>query len=219
VTVEVILLALASTIRPTSLAAVYTLLSGASPRRLMTAYVTAGLLFTIAFGALVVWAFHGIHISSGTDRAKGIADIAGGVIVLGFAALVLTGRVSGPRATDAPRAPGRWERVLDKHRTLRTAAIAGPATHIPGIFYLVALNLIVAQDPSVSAGLIQILIYNVIWFALAITALAICIVEPTAARTAIEAVTGWTRRHARALLLVVSLAVGAVLLAHGLLTV
>jgi hypothetical protein len=219
VTLEVILLALASTIRPTSLAAVYTLLSSASPRRLMTAYVTAGLLFTIAFGALVVWAFHGITVSSGTNRAKGIADIAGGVIVLGFAVLILTGRVSGPHATDAPRAPSRWERVLDKHRTLRTAAVAGPATHIPGIFYLVALNVIVAQDPSVSAGIIQILVYNVIWFALAITALAICIVQPSAARTAVEAVTGWTRQHTRALLLFVSLVVGVVLLTHGLLTV
>jgi hypothetical protein len=218
VTIEVILLALASTIRPTSLAAVYTLLSGASPRRLMTAYVVAGLLFTIAFGAVVVWAFHGITVSSGS-RAKGIADIAGGVIVLGFAVLILTGRVSGPHATDAPRAPSRWERVLDKHRTLRTAAVAGPATHIPGIFYLVALNVIVAQDPSVSAGIIQILVYNVIWFALAITALAICIVQPSAARTAVEAVTGWTRQHTRALLLFVSLVVGAVLLTHGLLTV
>jgi hypothetical protein len=219
VTVEVILLALASTIRPTSLAAVYTLLSGASPRRLMTAYVTAGLLFTIAFGALVVWAFHGINVSSGTDRTKGIANIVGGVIVLGFAVLVLTGRISGPHPTDAPRAPSRWERVLDKHRTVRTAAIAGPATHIPGLFYLVALNVIVAQHPSVSAGLIQIVIYNVIWFALAITALAICIVEPSAARSTVEAVTGWTRQHTRTLLLVVSLAVGAVLLTHGLLTI
>jgi hypothetical protein len=219
VTIEVILLALASTIRPTSLAAVYTLLSGASPRRLMTAYVIAGLLFTIAFGAVVVWAFHGITVSSGSDRAKGIADIAGGVIVLGFAVLILTGRVSGPHATDAPRAPSRWEQVLDKHRTLRTAAVAGPATHIPGIFYLVALNVIVSQDPSVSAGSIQILIYNVIWFALAITALAICIVQPSAARTAVEAVTGWTRQHTRTLLLVVSLVVGAVLLTHGLLSV
>jgi hypothetical protein len=219
VTLEVILLALASTIRPTSLAAVYTLLSGASPRRLMTAYVISGLLFTIAFGALVVWAFHGIAVSSGTGRAKGIADIAGGVIVLGFAVLILTGRVSGPHATDAPPAPNRWERLLDKHRTLRTAALAGPATHIPGLFYLVALNVIVAHDPSVTRGVIEILIYNVIWFALAITALAICIFQPSAARTSVGAVTGWSRQHARALLLVVSLAVGVALVIHGLLTV
>jgi len=219
VTFEVILLALASSIRPTSLAAVYALLSGTSPRRLMTAYVIAGLLFTITFGALVVWAFHGISVSSGTDRAKGIADIAGGVIVLGFAVLILTGRVSGPHATDAPRAPSRWERVLDQHRTPGTAALAGPTTHIPGLFYLVALNVIVAHNPSVSVGLIEILIYNVIWFALAIAALAICVFQPSAARTAVAAVTSWTAQHARALLLVVSFGVGVVLLIHGLLTV
>jgi hypothetical protein len=219
VTFEVILLALATAIRPTSLAAVYALLSGASPRRLMTAYVITGLLFTIAFGALVVWAFHGVSIDSGSGRAKGIADIAGGVIVLGFAVGVLTGRVSGPHASDAPRAPGRWARLLDNHRTLRTAAMAGPATHIPGLFYLVALNVIVAQDPSVAVGVIALLIYNVIWFALAIAGLAICIFQPSAARTAIAAVADWTRGHARALLLVVSLTVGVVLLVHGLLAV
>jgi hypothetical protein len=141
------------------------------------------------------------------------------LIVLGFAVLILTGRVRGPHVTDAPSAPGRWDQLLDKHRTLRTAALAGPATHIPGIFYLVALNVIVAHDPSVAVGVIEILIYNVIWFALAITALAICIVRPSAARTAVEAVTGWTRQHTRALLLGVSLAVGVALLTHGLLTV
>jgi hypothetical protein len=218
VTFEVILLALASTIRPTSLAAVYTLLSSPAPRRLMIAYVIAGLTFTIAFGALVVWAFHGIAVSSGTDRAKGIGDIAGSVLVLGFAALVLTGRISGPHA-DAPRAPGRWEQLLDQHRTVRTAALAGPATHIPGIFYLAALNVIVANHTSVAAGFVEILLYNVIWFALPITALTICIIQPDAARTVVGGVADWARHHARTILVVLSLGIGIVLLVHGLITI
>jgi len=218
VTFEVILLALASTIRPTSLAAVYTLLSSPAPRRLMIAYVIAGLTFTIAFGALVVWAFHGIAVSSGTDRAKGIGDIAAAVVVLGFAALVLTGRISGPHA-DAPRAPGRWEQLLDQHRTVRTAALAGPATHIPGIFYLAALNVIVANHTSVAAGMVEILLYNVIWFALPITALTICIVEPDTARTVVGGVADWARHRARTILVVLSLAIGIVLLVHGLITI
>jgi hypothetical protein len=218
VTFEVILLALASTIRPTSLAAVYTLLSSPAPRRLMIAYVIAGLTFTIAFGALVVWAFHGIAVSSGTDRAKGIGDIAGSVLVLGFAALVLTGRISGPHA-DAPRAPGRWEQLLDQHRTVRTAALAGPATHIPGIFYLAALNVIVAHHTGVAAGIVEILLYNVIWFALPITALTICIIQPDAARTVVGGVADWARHHARTILVVLSLGIGIVLLVHGLITI
>ena len=217
-TFEVILLALASTIRPTSLAAVYTLLSSPAPRRLMIAYVIAGLTFTIAFGALVVWAFHGIAVSSGTDRAKGIGDIAGSVLVLGFAVLVLTGRISGPHA-DAPRAPGRWEQLLDQHRTVRTAALAGPATHIPGIFYLAALNVIVANHTSVAAGIVEILLYNVIWFALPITALTICIVEPDTARTVVGGVADWALHHARTILVVLSLGIGIVLLVHGLITI
>ena len=217
-TFEVILLALASTIRPTSLAAVYTLLSSPAPRRLMIAYVIAGLTFTIAFGALVVWAFHGIAVSSGTDRAKGIGDIAGSVLVLGFAGLVLTGRISGPHA-DAPRAPGRWEQLLDQHRTVRTAALAGPATHIPGIFYLAALNVIVANHTSVAAGIVEILLYNVIWFALPITALTICIIEPDTARTVVGKVADWALHHARTILVVLSLGIGIVLLVHGLVTI
>ena len=215
---EVILLALASTIRPTSLAAVYTLLSSPAPRRLMIAYVIAGLTFTIAFGALVVWAFHGIAVSSGTNRAKGIADVVGSVIVLGFAVLVLTGRVSAPHA-DAPRAPGRWEQLLDQHRTVGTAALAGRATHIPGIFYLAALNVIVAHHASVAAGIIEILLYNVIWFALPITALTISIIQPDAARAVVGGAADWTRHHARTILVVVSLGIGIVLLVHGLITI
>jgi hypothetical protein len=184
----------------------------------MIAYVIAGLIFTIAFGALVVWAFHGVAVGSGTDRAKGTADLVGSVIVLGFAGLLLTGRVSGPHA-DAPRAPGRWEQLLDRHRTVRTAALAGPATHIPGIFYLVALNVIVAHHTSVAAGVVEILLYNVIWFALPITALTICIIQPDAARTVIGGVADWTRQRAHATLVVVSLAIGIVLLVHGLITI
>ena len=84
VIVEIFVLALASTIRPTSLAAVYTLVSHDGRRRLMWAYVVAGLAFTVAFGAVIVGATHGIHLGSGTNKTKGIADIAGGIVALAF---------------------------------------------------------------------------------------------------------------------------------------
>jgi Sap, sulfolipid-1-addressing protein len=219
VTFDVILLALATTVRPTSLAAVYTLLSDDEPRRLMIAYVIAGLAFTIAFGLLVTLAFHGVSINHGTDEAKGIAEIVGGAVVLGFAGFVLRGRVGGPRAGDAPRAPGRWERVLEGRRTVKTAALAGPLTHIPGLFYLVALNIIVAHNPSATVGAGEILLYNLIWFALPIAALATCLVRPSTARDAIARVNEWTRHHTRGILVGVSLFVGVVLLVRGVLTV
>ena len=48
----------------------------------------------------------------------------------------------------APGPSARLSRLLEHRLTLRTTAIAGPATHIPGLFYLVALNVIVANDPG-----------------------------------------------------------------------
>jgi hypothetical protein len=82
---EVILLALLSTVRPTSLAAVYALLSAPNPRRLMTIYNAVGIVFTVGFGLVVIWAFNGIRYDAGSDETMGVAEIAGGILVIGFA--------------------------------------------------------------------------------------------------------------------------------------
>jgi len=217
VTLEIIALALATTIRPTSLAAVYALLASDVPRRLMGAYVAAGLVFTIAVGMLIVGAFDGIDLGAGSGRTKAIAQLAGGIVVLAFAVGVLTGRVGGKRGEDAVRPGGRWNDLLHRRLTLRTAALAGPLTHVPGLFYLVALNLIVAHNTSPLAGLAELVVYNVIWFAIPIAALAVCFVRPAAARDAVQAIQDWTRRHARTIVLVVAFVVGAVLVLRGVL--
>ena len=104
-TIEIILLALATTVRPTSLAAVDALLSTVAPRRLMIVYTAAGLTFTIAVGLLIIGVFQGVDINSGTDRTKGIAEIASGIVALAFALGVLTGRIGGAHARR--RAEGR----------------------------------------------------------------------------------------------------------------
>ncbi len=216
VTIEIILLALANTVRPTSLAAVYALLATDAPRRLMAVYVAAGLVFTVAVGVIVIGAFDGIDIGAGSGHTKAVAQLAGGVLVLVFAVGVLTGRVGGRQAEDAPKPGGRFERLREHRVTWRTAALAGPATHIPGIFYVVALNLIVSSHARTFGGLLEVLIYNVIWFAIPIAALAVCVVRPETARDAIEAIQSWTRRHAREIVLVVSFGIGAVLTVRGL---
>jgi hypothetical protein len=219
VTIDVILLALGSVIRPTCLAAVYALLSADQPRRLMIAYVIAGLAFTISFSLLILLAFNGVSVSHGSDRAKGIAEIAGGVIVLGFAWFVQTRGIGNRHASDAPRPPNRWERELKGRLTIKTAALAGPLTHLPGLFCLVALNIIAAHHPNTTGAVLEVLVYNLIWFAVPIAALAVCVVQPSAARDIVAAINDWTRQHARGILVGVSLLVGVVLLVRGALTV
>jgi Sap-like sulfolipid-1-addressing protein len=219
VIVEIFVLALASTIRPTSMAAVYALVSHDSRRALMVVYVVAGLLFTIAFGLAVVYAFHGIHLHSGSDQTKGIADLVGGALAVGFGVAILTGRVPARRGHDGPDTGSRVSRMLGDRLTMPTAAVAGPVTHIPGVFYLIALNVIVAHNPQVAGGTVAVLTYNAIWFALPLLALAACLTRPEAAMDAISAVERWARDHSRPILLAVCFGVGAALLVRGALSV
>ena len=217
-TIEIIVLAMASTIRPTSLAAVYALLEHKSRRALMLAYVVGGLAFTIAFGLVVVYVFHGIHLQQGTGRAKATAEIIGGAVALAFGIALLTGRAHEPHAREAPEAGGRLQAMLDQHVTTRIAVLAGPATHIPGIFYLIALNVIVAHNVRVAKGTFAVATYNAIWFALPILALVLCILKPDAARDAVGSVDRWAREHSRSILLWVSFLVGTALVVRGALT-
>ena len=59
---QLIVLALATAVRPTSLAAVYALLLSPAPRRLMWAYVLVGAAFTISVGLFVILALHGVSV-------------------------------------------------------------------------------------------------------------------------------------------------------------
>ena len=216
--VEIVVLALASTIRPTSLAAVYALLRHDSRLALICAYVAAGLVFTIAFGLAVVYVFHGIHIQSGTGRTKGIADIIGGILALVFGVALLTGRVRGPQTGYAPSAGTRLNTLLAERLSLPKAAAAGPATHIPGVFYLIALNVIVAHNPHVPGGTLAVLTYNAVWFAIPLIALGACLVSPGAARDVIGSVEEWARLRSRTILLYVAFGVGVALIVRGALS-
>lgn len=202
--------------RPTSVAALYALLAAPAPRRLLVAYILAGLVFTIAFGLLVIWAVGGVDVGAGTTRSKGIADLLAGAALIALAIVIGTGRVRWRMGAEAPRTPRDWSQRLEGRLTVRTALLAGPATHVPGIFYLVALNVIVAHDPARLTGVVEVLLYNAIWFALPFAALAVCIVRPEAARELVGDIQRWSRDHSRLLVTTVCAGVGIALAVRGL---
>ena len=216
--VELVLLALASTVRPTSLAAVYAILPRTSARRLLLAFVVVGLTWTIAFGLLVIGAFHGIHLSSGNDQTRAIADIAGGVVLLVFGLLALTGHSPVRVRREAPGPGEGWQARFERRLTPTTAAVAGALTHIPGVFYLVALNVIVAHNVRAPAAIGALVTYNAIWFTIPLLALATCIVRPMAAQDLVSAVQQWARARSRAILLATAFLAGAALVVRGALT-
>ena len=175
-----------------------------------------GLAFTFVFGVVVVGVFHGIHLHSGTGRTKGIADMVGGAVALLFGVALLTGVVGRRRRRASASNNGLMAR-LDRQITVRFAALAGPLTHIPGVFYLIALNVIVAHNPELPGGVITVAIYDAIWFAVPIAALMICVVNPDAARSLVLVVAEWIRGHTRTIVLTTSFVVGAALILRGLL--
>ena len=217
--IEILVLALASTVRPTSLAAVSAILSHDSRRRLLLAYVSRGfgLHLRLRGGRRRRISRNPPHPRQRSD--EGIADIVGGVVALLFGCAVLTGRIHRRPDHDAPGTGIDWKSRLDRRLTVPAAAIAGPLTHIPGFFYLIALNVIVAHNPRLPGGLLAVGIYDAIWFALPLAALATCTVNPDAARHAVASVHRWTGQHSRALLLVTSFTVGVALVIRGALSV
>ena len=193
---DVLVLALASAPRPAGIAALYALLSASSPRRVLLAYIAAGFTFSAAVGVLVVAIFHGAGIDyRGTDVYAAI-ELIGGLAALGFAIAVGTGRRELPSRDSASREESKIIRGL-RNPTVTTAAVAGVATHVPGLFYIVALNAIIAEGPSFASGVLQVLLFNAIWFAAAIAAVVIFLLRPGVAPRALSRVISWARRHAR----------------------
>lgn len=213
--IEVLLLALAGTLGPTTLAAVSTLLARESRRRLLFAYVICGFAFTMLFGMLVVGVFHGIHTQPKNNETHAAADIAGGVAALLLGLGVLTG-VVGRRPKDATaKTGGTWAARLDQGVTVRVAALAGLVTHLPGLSYLIALNAIVAANPELPGGTVAVATYNGVWFAVPIAALILCSTNPDGAQRAIAALAEAATRHSRSILLVTCFVVGTALIVRG----
>jgi Sap, sulfolipid-1-addressing protein len=213
--VEVFILAAASALRPsTSTAAVYALLSSERPRPVLAAFTVAGMLFSCAIGIVVVLALHGIPLPGGESERIAVVDIAGGAAMLGFAAGVGSGHVERLRRRRAPERPGRVVTML-RRPTLKVAGAAGVATHVPGLFYLVALNAIAAGSPSILEALAAVLVYNAIWFLVPIGAFVVAGRHAERAHAVIDDVNAWTRAHEQVIVVAVFASVGSYLVVKG----
>ena len=213
--VDVLVLALASATRPAGIAALYALLSASAPRRVVVAYIAAGFAFSAAVGVLVVAIFHGAGIDyRGTDVYAAI-ELLGGLAAVGFAIAVGSGRRELPSRDSGTCGESTVIRRL-RNPTVTTAAVGGVATHVPGLFYILALNAIIAEGPGFVAGALQVLLFNAIWFASAIAAVVMFLIRPGVASRALARVDNWARRHARVTTVLVFGLVGSYLAIRGL---
>ncbi len=212
-TLEVVVLALGSALRPAGAAALYALLSASHPRRVLVSYVVVGFLFSSAVGVLVLVVFHGAHLRHEDNVVNALVQLLGGVAALGYAAGVGSGRAQPP-SHNRSAGPSRVAEHL-RNPSVATAAVAGVATHLPGLFYLVALNAIVTHRDSLAAGVVEVLLFNAIWFSAGIASVVIFLIRPGAARRALGRANDWARLHARGATVLVFGAVGAYLTING----
>jgi hypothetical protein len=214
VSLEALALAMVCAIRPTALASVYALLSSPTPQRPLAAYTIAGLASSAISGAIVVLVLHGVRLETGTSTVNAVIELAGGAGALGFAAGIATGRIRGVSRGEHSTGDSRLVRQL-RHPSLRVAAAAGVATHLPGLLYLLGLNAIADGAPPLVEGLLAVFVFDAIWLAIPFCALVVSIHRPEAARAAIGRVSAWMLSHERASLTVVFGVVGTYFTVRG----
>ena len=218
--IEALVLGLISGLRPaTSQAAVIALLKTPDPRRTLLFFLIAGFLWSMVVGLVLVLAFHGARVSLGGSTFTALVDLVAGVAALAFAIGYRRGRLSMPRRERRVRSTnGAGTRLAQQlhNPSVATAAVAGVATHIPGLIYVVALNAIAAGEPATVNAAVQVAIYNALWFAVPIAALALAILRPGRAPEYLELATRWGRQHEQILVVVTLGGLGVYLTIKGL---
>ncbi|WP_433037797.1 GAP family protein [Actinomycetospora sp. CA-053990] len=127
-------------------------------------------------------------------------------------------RVPGPARPPGGGAPGPPAGALRRRLaqpTVPNAAVAGVATHLPGVFYLGALAAIVADRPGLVSGLLQVGVYNLLWYAVPLAALASWTWRPETTRDSAARLTAWVQAHKKHLIVTVFVLVGVYLVVVG----
>jgi hypothetical protein len=213
---EALVLALTGVIRPTSAAAVFAMLSTPRPQRLLVAYLVVGLGFSLAVGTLVVVLLGGLQSTRASSSVRPLLDVVLGTSALGCAVSAWIGWLprSRPRGSGEPDS---WLRRRLTDLSPSGAAAAGVLTHLPGLVYLAALNAIAAGAGGTASRVLQVVVYNGIWFSLAIVALVLSVYRPTVSREVLERVISWIREHQRVITIGFFGALGGYLVVVGVL--
>ena len=162
----------------------------------------------------MVLILHGVRLETESSTVNAVIELAGGGAALGFAAGIATGRIRGGTRGEQAKGDSRAVGEL-RNPTLRVAAAAGVATHLPGLLYLLGLNAIARGDPPLVDGLLAVLVFDVIWLTIPFCALVASIRRPEVVRAAIGRASAWMLSHERAILILVFSVVGAYFTIRG----
>jgi hypothetical protein len=214
VSTEALALAVVSIIRPTTAAAVWAMLVGSRPRRLLAAYLLAGMGVSLSVGIAVVLAAGDAFLGrSGIQLRATVLVLLGSVALLGAVAVRL-GWMRRFRQ-DALATVRHSHRHGQRRLSPVGAAATGVLTHLPGVFYLAALGAIIGAGAAATGEVVQVIVYNLVWFAPAIVALGVSLFGTIPSGDRLAGAVAWGRAHEDMILTVCFAGVGVWLIVKG----
>ncbi len=214
--IQALFLSLTAVVRPTTHAAVLAMLAARRPRQLLARYIATGLVFSVGVGMLVVFVLGGVGSSDAQSVYRPIIDFVIGICCIGYAVLAASGLLRRRELAATGRGATWVQRRLDD-LSPRAAGVAGILTHLPGLIYLAALNAIAGSPSGPLGHALQVVIYNVIWYTLAVVALVLSVYRPGMAQDLLERLVATVHRHQRTIVVGFFGALGAYLVVSGIL--
>jgi hypothetical protein len=216
---EFFALAFLAAVNPKLLALDLLLVENRRPRAMFLWLLTGGLTVGVTIGLLDVLVFHIDAINTQRSIGAGV-DLALGLFLLAAGALVATGRLHGRRKAPVPagdRQPEKkekkdsWAQRLLAEPRLALAVLVGAVIGIPGASYLTALHHLVAGKYSTATEVIAVFVFVIISFLLIIIPYAFLELRPEATKARLKRSQLWLGSHAKQLIAVVAVLLGAYL--------
>jgi hypothetical protein len=223
---DIFLLSLVAAANASLLAAVTVMLFLPSPKRLLLGYLAGGLLVSLAIGFVIVFV---IHDASTTETARNAVspsiDIVLGLVFVLVAYVLGAGhdqRLKARRAEKRAAAdeeptekgPSKVEQLLGRGSARVTFAL-GVVLTLPGVSYLAALHDLQELGYSTGGKILVIVGFNVMLLLLIEIPLVGYFVAPERTVAEVQRFRAWLGRRGRRMAIVAFAAIGAFLLARG----
>ena len=222
--VTLVLLALAAAVYPTLLAGVILILAQPRPLRMLFGFLAGGYIVSMIAGIAIVRALESSGaVSTSHHATKPIVSIVAGAVSLGVAWGIWSGAINRglskhrrrKQAPEVPKKPSMTSRALSRG-SIAMAFVAGTILNLPGVWYLEAVTEIAKAMPSTVSALVQLLVFNVIMFALVEIPIVAYVVNPQGAAGFVERASKWGHEHSREVAIAVATIVGVWLIAKGI---
>jgi Sap, sulfolipid-1-addressing protein len=218
-----VLLALAASVYPTLLAGVILILGHPRPVRMLLGFLAGGLTISVIAGIGIVRAIESSGaVSRSNHTTKPVVSIVLGSVSLIVAWGIATGQVNRGlrkhrRSKPGPTThkPSMADRALSRG-SIAMAFVAGLVLNLPGVWYLDALTEIAKAMPSTASALVQILVFNVIMFALVEVPIVAYLINPQGAAGLVDRASNWGHDHSRQVAIGLATVVGVWLIVKGI---